>query len=173
MLAPVMPMDGPVPTSPRPLSLPREQWRRHPHFATQTLLLGSHENFRRISTMLVDNAGQAATQAWIGRLYAQWIAAMRSHEAYEEYKLYPFLTRRWGLSFAEAEAGHQRLHACDGEVRAAFDRGRGEGDSPDVLRIALERHDGVLREHLRHEEDLVIPALLALTPREFEDYYRS
>ena len=33
--------------------LAREQWPTHPRFPGQVLLLGSHENFRRISRALV------------------------------------------------------------------------------------------------------------------------
>ena len=36
---------------------------------------------------------------------------------------------------------------------------------------ALEAHDATLCAHLRIEEDLVIPLLLELKPKEFDDYY--
>ena len=37
-------------------------------------------------------------------LFERWKQAMGGHEAYEERKLYPFLTRRWGVSCATAES---------------------------------------------------------------------
>ena len=36
----------------RPL-FEREAWREHPHYPRQLMLLGSHENFRRISNILI------------------------------------------------------------------------------------------------------------------------
>jgi hypothetical protein len=44
------------------------------------------------------------------------------------------------------------------------------GEPAPGLADALEEHDAVLQVHLDHEEELVIPALLELSPREFEDY---
>ncbi len=168
-----MPMDGPTPRAPRLRDIPRDAWPSHPHYPNQVLLLGSHDNFRRLSRLLVDHADREDSVDWIASLFSQWIGAMRSHEAYEERKLYPFLTRRWGLSFDQAEAGHRELHDCDGRVRAALAERRAGTGPPAALRRALDRHDTVLREHLDHEEQLVIPALLELSPREFADYYRS
>ncbi len=154
---------------PRIPSVPRHAWSDHPHWPRQTLLLGSHANFRRISTQLVDHARRGEQLSWIASVYPQWIAAMRSHEGYEEYKLYPYLERRWGMSLTSAERGHQRLHACDEAVRSALATLRREGVSI-TLHAALQEHDRVLREHLDHEEELVIPGLLELTPPEFDDY---
>ncbi len=154
---------------PRLRSLPRSAWSQHPHWPTQTLLLRSHANFRRLSRHLIETTRDDERRQWIAVVYPQWIAAMRSHEAYEEHKLYPYLSRRWGLSFEEAQEGHQRLHQHDRTVREAL-RDLSEGGSSDALRDALAEHDRVLREHLDLEELLVIPALLELTPREFDDY---
>lgn len=91
---------------------------------------------------------------------------MRSHEGYEEHKLYPYVAKRWGADFGHATKGHEALHACDRDVRSAF-RGREDVQS------ALRAHDRVLSQHLEHEETLVIPLLLALSRGEFEDYARS
>jgi hypothetical protein len=161
-------------------SIPREEWTSHPHFATQALLLGSHTNFRRVSRYLVDKASR---EKFVGlhSLFDRWIAAMRSHEGYEEHKLYPYLEYRWGVSLDEARAGHDELHARADEVVEAFRslaRPADPADSPKsardnwVLR-ALEAHDRALDAHLDLEEEAVVPLLLALSPEEFDRYYRS
>ena len=160
--------------------IPREDWTAHPRFRSQALLLGSHANFRRVSRFLVD---RAATEKFVGlhSLFDRWIAAMRSHEAYEERKLYPYLEYRWRVSLDAARAGHDELHARADEVAEAFrslarpaDPADSAADPPDntVLR-ALQAHDLTLGEHLDVEEEAVIPLLLALDPEEFHRYYRS
>lgn len=104
---------------------------------------------------------------------------MRSHEGYEEHKLYPFLERRWNVSFKAAEAGHHELHDRYDKVIEAFTRLRistddaeREGEEQTLIQ-ALQNHDRVLRQHLELEEDLVIPLLLELSPEEFELYCNS
>jgi hypothetical protein len=91
---------------------------------------------------------------------------MRSHEHYEESKLYPFLRRRFGVKTAHLESGHQTLHAIEVELRAAA----AERDEQ-AWAIVMNTYDRVLDGHLRAEEDLVIPCLLALEPSEFRAYY--
>lgn len=150
--------------------IPREQWPTHPHYPEQVLLLGSHENFRRVSRYLVHAAEAGEDITGIASLYLRWISAMRSHEAYEERKLYPYLARRWQLSFASAQAGHETLHARHDEVVAALKIAAEGGDATPELAEALRRHDHALDEHLEHEEDLVIPRLLELSPDEFQAY---
>ena len=161
-------------------TIPREEWAAHPRFRTQALLLGSHANFRRVSRYLID---KAAREELVGlhALFERWIAAMRSHEAYEEGKLYPYLEHRWGVSLDEARAGHEELHLRADAVVAAFESGARPGESADddggdgggfVLR-ALRAHDYALGAHLDVEEDAVIPLLLALEPAEFVRYYDS
>lgn len=160
--------------------IPREDWTTHPRFRSQALLLGSHANFRKVSHYLVD---KAAREEFVGlhSLFDRWIAAMRSHEAYEERKLYPYLEYRWRVSLDEARTGHDELHARADEVTAAFrslarpadpaDSTERSTDTP-VLR-ALQAHDRTLDAHLNIEEEAVIPLLLALDPQEFDHYYRS
>ncbi|MEL6188149.1 MAG: hemerythrin domain-containing protein [Myxococcota bacterium] len=151
-------------------TLPRDTWSSHPRFPAQTLLLQSHESFLEVSGVLIAAARGGESMELIETLFDRWISAMRSHEAYEEAKLYPYLERRWGLSFDAAEAGHRDLHrACD-QVKAAFAKGP---SSPSEVVAALEHHDAVLRPHLELEEDLVIPGLLELSPEEFAHYYDS
>lgn len=167
--------------------VPRDAWTRHPHWPEQVLLLGSHANFREISAYLVaaceallaQQSGtplelgedvQLPSLATIASIYRRWIAGMRSHESYEEYKLYPYLSRRWELSFEEAEAGHEQLHTRHDEVLAALAEAREGGLVTTRLHAALRAHDEALVAHLALEEELVVPALLSLEPREFHRY---
>jgi hypothetical protein len=160
--------------------IPREEWAAHPRFRSQALLLGSHANFRRVSRYLIDSASR---EAFVGlhSLFDRWIAAMRSHEAYEERKLYPYLEYRWGVSLDEARVGHEALHARADDVVEAFRslaRPAGanvtdEVDEGNAVLAALEAHDRTLDAHLRVEEEAVIPLLLALSAEEFARYYRS
>ncbi|MFK8002914.1 MAG: hemerythrin domain-containing protein [Polyangiales bacterium] len=156
----------------------RDEWRLHPRFPAQVLLLGSHENFRRVSAYLLQEAQAGRPQAPLESLFRRWISAMRGHEAYEEHKLYPFLERRWDVSFKGAEAGHVELHKCYDAVIEAFARVRAAGDAAKkgeraMVIQALEAHDRVLREHLELEENLVVPLLLELSPEEFEFFCNS
>ena len=157
--------------------LSRERWREHPYFPSQTLLLGSHQNFRRRSKALVEAsplrgpaAGELAGSSLGTRqhLFDQWQGAMRSHEHYEEHKLYPFLRHRFGVKTAALEQGHEALHVITHDLGQAFDN---RDDS--AWATAMARFDVVPHEHLRDEEDLVIPCLLSLKPREFSAYYHG
>ena len=161
-------MNAPSGAGARPaaLSLPREDWPGHPHFPHQTLLLHSHESFRRTGALLLRRARDGGDAPGIGKVFRAWKSAMRSHEAYEEFKLYPYLERRWGLSMHAAERGHRALGDADAAVREAL----ASGPASPALCDALDRHQEVLLAHLELEEQLVIPALLALTPDEFEQY---
>ena len=99
---------------------------------------------------------------------------MRSHERYEEVKLYPYLAKRFALSFDEAEAGHEALHEAHDDVLGAF-RAITERAAESILDhdrealvAALRHHDRVLGEHLDLEEELVVPPLLGMDPSEFQ-----
>ncbi len=152
----------------------REDWPKHPRFPAQALLLGSHANFRRISRQLIDAAKSGESLERIGAYYAAWIAAMRSHEAYEEHKAYPYLAKRWGVSFADATEGHHELHRRDRAVREAFLlRDERAPDAREDIVSTLEAHDVALHDHLDLEEEQVIPLLLELSPDEFRRYSYS
>jgi len=154
-------------------SIPRERWSSHPHYPAQLLLLGSHENFRRLSSHLIAGVSDGQDTSPIRALYSGWIGAMRSHEAYEEHKLYPYLARRWNVSFEAALRGHHELHERDAAVRDAFASAPERAVDPSRAKLlgALKAHDATLNAHLRLEEDLVIPLLLELRPEEFDAYY--
>lgn len=141
--------------------LPRAQWESHPNFPRQTLLLGSHINFRRISRYIIDHVS-ASTVSELRRLYRRWMMAMRGHEAYEERKLYPFLAERFGVDFGALTEGHEALHEHHDAVFHALS----SGDDA-AIGAALEAHDAVLVDHLALEEDQVIPLLLSLSREEF------
>lgn len=145
-------------------AIEREQWANHGNYPHQILLLGSHANFRRISSLLIERARLASDMLGIESLYRRWKSAMHGHEAYEENKLYPYLAKRWGVSFDDAEAGHEALRIRDIDVRAAFLH----PSSSTALADALLEHHEVLIKHLRYEEDLVIPLLLELSREEFD-----
>jgi len=51
---------------------------------------------------------------------SQSIRRERSHEGYEERKLYPYLEYRWGVSLDEARTGHVELHARADDVVEVF-----------------------------------------------------
>ena len=147
------------------LRLPRHAWTDHPRYPTQTLLLGSHDSFRRTSSTLIARAESGGDLAGIQWVFSYWKSAMRGHEHYEEHKLYPYLEARFPLSCDALRAGHDHLAELDTAVRDAEDL--------PALAAALKAHDAVLCAHLEAEEALVIPALLALAPEEFETYYHS
>lgn len=153
---------------PRPPSLPRDAWPEHPHYPSQTLLLDAHRSFLEVSGVLIRATRGGEGRDLIESLYHRWIGAMRSHEGYEEDKLYPYLSRRWQLSFDAAEKGHRDLHEAHDEVVNAFAL-----QERSSIVGALERHHEVLEAHLRLEEDLVIPALLGMSPDEFNRYYEG
>lgn len=151
--------------APSPRSVPRGEWSSHPNYPANLLLLGSHQNFRAINRGLVthtDALPPGSDLTWVARRYKSWIAAMRSHESYEEHKLYPYLKARWGVSLESAQAGHRALHEAHDRVLAAF-----EAHDPEEASRALLRHEEVLDQHLQLEEDLVIPLLLELPRDEF------
>jgi hypothetical protein len=167
---------------PAPL-LARERWPAHPRFPQQTLLLDSHEAFRKRAVWILDRvvaiepAGVAALhrrQRWRLRMaddFAWWMKGMRGHERYEERRLYPFLARRYGCSFTGLEAAHRDLHERERAVIDAFAAlvpgALDEGERHAELVTALRAYEGALRVHLAAEEDLIIPMLLALDPSEF------
>jgi hemerythrin-like domain-containing protein len=135
------------------------------------LLLRSHQAFRETSRVLCRRARDGGDSAAIGWIFNAWKSGMHSHERYEEYKLYPYLERRWGLSMEALQEGHALLSAKEEDVRAAFRDT--EGPASEALVAALQAHHDVLLEHLDLEEDVVIPALLALEPDEFEAYLEA
>lgn len=150
---------------------PRHQWRVHPHWGSQVLLVESHESFRRISRHLIGCAEDREDVASIRALFVRWTGAMRSHEAYEEHKLYPFLARRWRVSCSDAQAGHVRLHECGDRVLSSMVAVANDAAAEArwaELTEALRAHDQTLHAHLELEEELVVPLLLELRPREFQ-----
>ncbi len=157
----------------KPLQIPRDAWTSHPHWPNQVLLLGSHANFRDISRHLVQQAEEAGNGwgwAAIESLLRRWVAAMRSHESYEEHKLYPYLAQKWEVDFTPCKLGHIALHgAYDAAIRVLRE-GESQPDGWTKLAAALRKHDEVLHAHLDIEEDAVIPALLSMEPDEFDRY---
>ena len=134
-------------------------------------------------------------QRWLLRMSTEfewWMSGMRGHERYEETKLYPYLAHRYGASFARLEQGHHELSVHKEIIRRAFrisldpcpdDPSPQRKASPAVMSTraqadaalleALHTHRVVLLDHLRDEEDFVIPMLLAMSPTEFEYFYQT
>lgn len=143
--------------------IPRSEWKQHPNYPGQVLLLNSHASFRRISNDLLRAARHGDDPGMIGLYFSTWIAGMRSHERYEESKLYPYLERHHAAALNPLREGHHALHDAEAGVRLAL---QGDGN----LHGALHRHDEVLDAHLELEEDTVIPLLLAMDRLEFARY---
>ena len=152
---------------PTVLDLPRHAWANHPHFPQQVLLLGSHRQFRSLGQKLVDRAREGGDAVGILTVFDWWKSAMSNHERYEEHKLYPYLRHRFGISTGSMEEGHDALHVCDAAVRAAGEHG---GVASGELVLALQDHQAELLDHLDHEEQVVIPGMVAVEPREFAEY---
>jgi hypothetical protein len=151
------------------LQLPRAAWPDHPNYPRHLLLVRSHEGFRRASRRLVERAEAGHDAEAIGWGFRTLKWAMHGHERYEEHKLYPYLEARWPLSCDALRAGHERLAEADQVVSHAVTDA--DGPATAALVEALEAHDAILNAHLDEEEALVVPALLALTPAEFDAYY--
>lgn len=143
-----------------PPRIPRDEWVDHPSYPGQVLLLRSHQSFLATSRALLDAARTGDDSGRVGLYFGMWISAMRSHEAYEERKLYPYLAHFHGLETAPLCEGHQALHRAESEVRRALG---GETD----LHAALLEHDRILRAHLEMEENAVVPLLLEMPGDEF------
>lgn len=179
---------SPSADSPR---LPRDEWPQHPNFPAHALLLGSHTAFRRRSEWILerlealepgDPRQDRRRRRWVSRMsgdFEVWMAGMRGHERYEESKLYPFLARRFGASFEHLERDHRGLGERKEAARSAFRDAMTDGADRDSnaahsrLLAALREHRADLDRHLRAEEDLVIPLLLALSRDEFLHYYET
>ena len=146
---------------------PRTEWEQHPNYPDQVLLLGSHDNFRRLSRYLVETA-QAHPDNWritCAIWFSRWQAAMGGHEHYEESKLYPYLARRYGMALETLVGDHRAMHElADGVRRSLLE------DEPAAAHEMLRTYDDALVAHLRREEDLVIPMLLELPRDEFITY---
>ncbi len=152
--------------------LRRSEWASHSNYPRQALLLSSHESFRNISSHLVKETMRAWSEApgsgpraVLSRLFWRWKSAMKSHEGYEEGKLYPYLRAKYGVSFAVLELHHRNLGLAEDRVRLAERNG-------DALQFAhaIKKHDEILVPHLAQEEEMVIPLLLSLEPDEFDRY---
>lgn len=155
-------------------TIPRSEWPNHPNFPEQVLLLGAHQNFREISLYVVALV-QEGRVARAQRLFSSWMMAMRGHEHYEESKLFVYLSKKHGMSIEALEAGHDLLHEREDKVNEGFATCLEEDSQThrDDLVKALQAYRDVLWEHLRLEEDSVIPLLLAMTREEFTRYYNS
>lgn len=156
-----------------PPKLERRQWHEHPNYPGQVLLLRSHESFRSFTKGLIEAAADERRKPMhVSYAFEQLIGAMGGHEHYEEHKLYRYLEWRYDVSLDSLRNGHERLHACHDRVRDGFRTAIAEDDRGPAI-AALSEFAAVLDEHLDEEEDVVIPMLLELSPREFASYSMS
>ncbi len=152
----------------------RALWASHPNYPRQLLLLRSHQSFRSISRMLVIRSAALEglpSVRWRDDtlyLFSAWQAGMKSHEHYEEHKLYPFLSQRYCVALDVLLGDHRELDRLRTETTETLVH----GEAPAVQAV-LGELDHVLVHHLQREEDLVIPMLLELEPEEFERYTRA
>ncbi len=104
----------------------------------------------------------------LSALFGDWMSAMRSHERYEERRLYPLLVEHFGVDLGHLEEHHRSLHGVADAVLAAALAARlgalEPGATPGwpALEDALRSHERALEAHLIAEENVVIPLLLEL-----------
>lgn len=174
--------------------IPRSEWRKHPRFAEQALLLESHAAFRGRSAWIIERlrnlAPRGASDArrrvrWVERMrvdFSYWRRSLGAHERYEERKLYPYLHARYGLDLDPLKRGHQELDEHAGRVEQAFAAARADdGRERSLLSLlplseliqAVESHRDVLFGHLELEEDRVIPCLLDMPADEYRRFLET
>ena len=134
----------------------------------QVLLLGSHDNFRHLNAHLVEQAQQLPQPLRLQQLYRRWISAMQNHEYYEEHKLYPYLARRWDVSFDAAQRGHHMLHKKQANILNAF-RGIQENHDKQAARetliTALKEHENTLQKPPEDRRGPCDPTTFRASPR--------
>ena len=165
----------------------RQSWFAHERFPRQALLLESHDSFLAATEQFLERvkrveSGQGLKTRQLlrfaGRLEEefrnlQW--SMGCHERYEESKLYPFLTRRFGADCTALAAGHSHLHqlgaGCEQSLaQAAADLRDGGTQNFAGAQERVRSYHAALAQHLADEESLVIPLLLSLSPADFAEY---
>jgi hypothetical protein len=169
------------------LSAHRSAFSDHPRFPQQSLLIASHDVFAEMARAFVARvetiaAGQGLSprqqvrfSARLAGEFRAWQWSMSCHERYEESKLYPFLSERFGVSCDDLSGDHRRLHeladGCEGLLAAEAARAGQDGRFElSEVAGALAGYCAELEAHLIAEETRVIPLLLELAPAEFERY---
>ncbi len=156
---------------------PRSTWPAR-HSATVEFWLGVHERLRRDCAGL-EAAGdeQASTPARLAIIAAPrlhgLVAAMHGHHQVEDFQYFPAFRRaepRLARGFDLLERDHAKMRgtvdtalAALAELHSAAERSR----AATTLALAAERYSGAavalcrsLLQHLRDEEDLVVPLLI-------------
>jgi len=150
-------------------------------------LLESHDGFIAAVDQFLERISQVETglqlnarqvQRFAGRLAKefrelQW--GMGCHERYEESKLYPFLAQRFGAVCEPLAEQHESLHALGAECETLLAAAAAElatGSPLDLVaaKNLVDDYRQLLTNHLRQEEEIVIPLLLSMSPREFQCY---
>lgn len=158
----------------------RTPWLSHPRFESQALIVASHDDFLRageaFSARLAtlqrgDGLSLRARKRQVDKLpegFSAWRWSMGCHERFEEERLYPQLLRRLGVSCQHLADEHESLAAsarlCEESLSAiAIDA----HESFAVAGEQLRRYREALAQHLRVEEELIVPRLLELSETDF------
>lgn len=165
----------------------RKTWFENERFPAQALLLESHDGFLVSMGQFLDRmdqieSGESLSPRQVLRFASrldqefrdlQW--GMGCHERYEESKLYPFLDERFGSDCQRLGRQHGALHdlgaECEQLLAAAAESLKEDGNLKlDTAKEKVVAYGALLEAHLEHEETLVIPLLLELSPEEFERF---
>lgn len=141
------------------------RWRTMPSFrGPASTLLGIHQQFRIASERLGLLAGREAEpdMGWLRRAFRPLAQTLHHHHHAEEAMLFPLVAQQTGVAPAGLVGDHGTLTAAIEEVVASLT----EGADPKRARATIARFANVLVTHLDREERLVMPVLLALSPRE-------
>ena len=140
-------------------------WRAHPSFSgPASTLLHIHHQFRVAAERLrfLANREAAPDLSWLLRAFGPLAETLHHHHHAEEAMLFPLVERQTGVLPEKLIDDHGDLTAAIEEVGTSL----GEGRDVERALTAISRFDHVLTTHLDREERLVVPVLLALSPRE-------
>jgi iron-sulfur cluster repair protein YtfE (RIC family) len=155
-----------MPKQPLPDIAP-ERWHEHPAWTRQAYdaLVGFHDRYRRETSRLVAAAAdEQITREELLRDCTTLEDRLHTHEAVEEQGLYPFIEQRFDVELEPLRLEHQELNSCIDKLKAMLAT---PGIERHLLRRELARLDQTLREHLRAEEAVCVPALLAISAADF------
>lgn len=140
------------------------RWRAQASFnGPASTLLGVHQHFRLASEQLSLLANREAKPdlRWLGRAFAPLAQTLHHHHHAEEAMLFPLVERQTGMAPLGLVDDHGTLTTAIEAVTTSLG-----GSDVERARAAIARFDEVLGTHLDREERLVVPVLLALSPRE-------
>ena len=123
------------------------EWTAHPNIGgPASMLLGIHDQFRRVAEHLLTLEAGARTARTFGPL----ASVLHHHHHAEERMLFPLVEHKTGTAPARLVSDHEELTAAIAAVETSY------------TKDAVARFERVLRDHLAREELLVVPVLLSL-----------